>query len=134
MTLETRLRIGGVSHLGILFASVLVPKVLDWRNALAGLTPFLRTLFWVYGGFIVLTIVGFGVISIVNAPSLASGTPLARSVCAFIAVFWSARLFVQLFVFDTRGILRGVLMRAGYHVLTAVFVYLAMVYAMAAAI
>jgi hypothetical protein len=131
-TLYHALLLAGAIHFGILFASALVPKVLDWKTALAPLPPFLRTLFWVYGLFIVLTIISFGALTLLNADAMARGEPVARSVAGVIAVFWGARLAVQLFVFDARPFLTTAWLRCGYHVLTLAFVFLTTTYAYAA--
>jgi hypothetical protein len=130
--LTTLIFIAGVLHFGILIASALVPQVLDWRSSLAKLDPLLRQLIWVHGVFIVLVIIGFGVLSLTDATALASGTPFARSVSAFIAIFWGARLAVQFFVFDAKPHLRSVWLKVGYHGLTLVFAYIAAVFAVAA--
>lgn len=132
ITLTTLLVLGGVCHFGILMASALVPRVLDWRGELARLSGLLRHLIWVHGVFVVLTIIGFGAISLVAASELAAGTRLARSVCAFISIFWLARLGVQLFLFDAKPYLTSPLLKIGYHGLTVVFTYLAAVYGYAA--
>ena len=132
MNLELLLRAAGVLHFTILIASALVPRIFDWRRELALLSPFLRRLFWVYGGFIVLTIIGFGTITLLNASALAGGSALARMVCGFIAVFWLARLAVQFFVFDPRPYLTHWILKAGYHGLTLVFLFLVAVYGWAA--
>ncbi len=128
ITLHNALLLAGAGHFGILSASALVPKVLDWKNALKPLTPFLRTLFWVYGVFIVLTIISFGVLTLLHADAMARGEPVARSLAAVIGVFWGARLFVQLFIFDTRPFLKNAWMKLGDHVLTAAFVYMTLVF------
>lgn len=133
LRLDTLILLAGVAHLGILLASALVPRVLDWRRELAGLHPLSRQLVWVHGAFIVLVIVGFGVLSIANASALAAGTPLARWFCGFVALFWAARLAVQFAVFDASDHLTTPLLRVGYHGLTAVFAALAGVYGWAAA-
>src|SRR5204862_3759393 len=86
--MKSLLIIGGVLHFVILIASALTPRVLDWRANLASLHPFLRRLFWVYGSFIVLVIISFGTLTLLRADELASTLPLARSVCAMIALFW----------------------------------------------
>ena len=130
--LENFLRFAGLLHFGLLVASFSTPHALDWRRNLADLHPFLRRLFWVYGAFIVLVIIGFGAITLVHAGELASGTALARFLCGFIAVFWLARLCVQLFVFDARPFLTNWFYRIGYHSLTFVFLYFTTVYALAA--
>ncbi|MBE2179112.1 MAG: hypothetical protein IAE97_01385 [Chthoniobacterales bacterium] len=118
----------GVLHFAILIASALTPHALDWRGNLAGLHPFMRRLFWVYGAFIVLVIAGFGVLTLLNAEAMASGDPVARSLGAFIAVFWLARLGVQWFVFDARPFLTNGFRIAGYHALTCAFIGLTIIY------
>ena len=87
---------------------------------------------WIHGVFIVLVIVAFGVICLANAMELAAGSPLARFVCGFVAVFWGARLIVQLFFFDARSYLTRLTLRLGYHGLTAVFTFITIVLAWAA--
>ena len=126
------IQLGGLVHFAILVASALTPGVLEWRKHLAVLPPLLRQLFWVYGSFIVLVIVSFGTISLAHASTLASGEPLARSICAVIAIFWAARLTVQWFVFDATPFLTSALLKVGYHTLTVAFVALTMIYGRAA--
>ena len=99
MTWALLIASGGVCHFGILIASALVPKVLDWRTQLGLLSPLCRHVVWTHGVFIVLVIVGFGALSLGLASELAAGTLLARSLCAFIGIFWLARLMIQLFLF-----------------------------------
>lgn len=130
--LELLLRIGGALHFTVLIASAMVPRVLDWKSNLARLHPFLRQLFWVYGAFIVLVIAGFGTLTLCLARTMAGGGPLGRSVCAFIAIFWMARLLVQWFVFDCRAFLTNWVLVAGYHGLNALFSSLVIIYGWAA--
>jgi hypothetical protein len=123
---------GGILHFGILLASALVPRVLNWRSSLQKLDPLSRQLIWVHGAFIVLVIVAFGALSIGFAGELTNGTRLARAVCAMIALFWAYRLAVQFTVFDARPYLRTLLLKLGYRGLTVVFSYLVVVYSWAA--
>lgn len=123
----------GLVHCSILIASAMVPRVLDWRGKLAVLHPFLRRLFWVYGVFVVMTIVGMGAISLGCAHEIAAASPLARAFCAFVAIFWFARLAVQFFVFDASEFLTTWWLRLGYHALTIAFTLLPMPYALIAA-
>jgi hypothetical protein len=132
MNLALLILIGGVLHFGILLASACVPAVLDWRKSLEKLDALSRQLIWVHGAFIMLVIIGFGVLSVAMPGELAGGSLLARGVCAFIAVFWAARLAVQFFVFDAKPYLRSAVLKLGYHGLTAVFLYHAVVYSVAA--
>ncbi|MEO2022067.1 MAG: hypothetical protein ABGX05_09570 [Pirellulaceae bacterium] len=132
LNLELLVFIGGLLHFGILLASSMVPKVLDWKMSLDGLDDLSRQLVWVHGVFIVLVIIGFGLISVLLASELASGTPLARGICLFIAIFWGARLVVQFFVFDAKPYLKTTFLKVGYHGLTVVFIFHTAIYLLAA--
>ena len=125
---EYLILIGGVLHFLTLIASAMVPKTLDWKGELAKLIPFLRTLFWVYGAFIVLTIIAFGLLSVLHFRELAAGDSLARSMCAFIAIFWGVRLVVALFFFDASEFLTTWYFKVGYHLLTVTFIYQTIAY------
>jgi len=129
---KTLIQLGGLVHFGILIASALTPGVLGWRRHLAALPALLRQLFWVYGSFIVLVIISFGTISLAHPSELASGEPLARAICAMIAIFWSARLVVQWCVFDATPFLTKAFLKVGYHTLTLAFIALALIYGCAA--
>ncbi len=125
---DNLLTFGGILHFSILAASVQIPRVLNWEKELAKLHPFLRQLFWVYGVFVVLTIIGFGTISLLCKQELLSGTLLGRSFCGFVATFWIARLVVQFFVFDSRPFLTNWYYKTGYHSLTLAFITLTAIY------
>lgn len=131
MELERLIFVGGILHFGILLASALVPKVLDWKGSLQKLDGLSRNIVWIHGLFIVFVIIGFGTSSVLLSADLASGTTLARGVCGFIAFFWGARLAVQFLVFDARPYLTNRFLKAGYHGLTLVFAYNLIVYSCA---
>jgi hypothetical protein len=126
------LQVAGVMHLGLMSAGLLMPKVVNMRAHLAGLPAFVRQLFWVYYTFIGLCLVSFGIITIVFAEALASGSTLSCALCVFFAVFWTLRLLVATFVFDMRPYLTSAARRLGYHALNGVFAYLPVVYLLAA--
>ncbi|MCE9605145.1 MAG: hypothetical protein K8U03_09625 [Planctomycetia bacterium] len=126
--LELAVRLGGVLQLGVLTASALVPRKLEWRRQLRPLDPLLRQLVWTYGAFIVLIIAALGALSLGMSETLVGGTPLARCVTGFIAAFWSIRLTLQFFVFDVKPYLTNRLYALGYHSLTVAFLYLAVVF------
>jgi hypothetical protein len=126
------LQIAGVLHLGLMCAGLLMPKVVRMRWHLMTLPPFIRQLFWVYYAFIGLCLVSFSLITILFADTLAAGGLLARALCAFFALFWTLRLIVATWVFDMRPYLTTSVRRLGYHALNIVFVFLPVVYALAA--
>ena len=129
MNSETLLGIGGLIQLGVLTASALVLGTLKWRKELAGLSTLSRQLIWVHGGYIVLTIAAMGLVSLCEAAELAGGSLLARSICMFVAVFWSVRLAIQLLLFDGRPYLTRRALKLGYHALTVAFAALSFIYA-----
>lgn len=123
--------VAGIAHFFVLIASALVPVRLKWAEELSKLPMLLRQLFWVYGAYIVLAIVAFGILSSWHAKELASGSGLARGLCGYIAIFWGVRLSLQL-VFDVRPHLTAWWLKAGYHLLTIVFLSFTLLYAYAA--
>ena len=122
--------VAGFAQLGVLMAATQVPSRLKWHTELRSLPRVHRQMHWVYAGFITLSIVAFSVMSIFNAQELATGGPLARVICGYIAVWWTVRLALQA-VFDIKPYLTASWMTLGYHMLTVVFAGLATVYATA---
>jgi hypothetical protein len=134
MTIElltTLIFAAGVAQFGVLIASALVPFRLNWRQDLQVLSPLHRQMYWVYGGYVVLSIVAFALISTFNARELASGGRLARWTCAYIAVFWGVRLVLQA-IFDVKEHLTVWWLKLGYVLLSVVFAGLTAVYCAAA--
>jgi hypothetical protein len=132
ISLTLLLQIAGILHLGLMCAGLLMPQVVGMRGHLAALPPFIRQLFWVYYSFIALCLVGFSVITIAFAGTLAAGSNLARALCVFLALFWTLRLIAGTCVFDMRPYLTSGARRLGYHAINIVFAYLPIVYALAA--
>ncbi len=123
--------LAGIGQLGVLIASALVPFRLNWKAELSCLSRLHRQMYWVYGGYVVLAIVAFGLISLFNAEEMASGSGLARGICGYIAVFWGVRLVLQ-GVFDVKEHLTAWWLTAGYHTLTALFVSFTLIFGYAA--
>ena len=129
--LESLIYYAGFGHFGVLVASAIVPFQLDWKKELGCLSKLHRQMYWVYGGYVVLSIVSFGMISVMNSAELASGGGLARGVCAYITVFWGIRLGLQ-WVFDVEEHLTKWWLKTGYHLLTVLFLGFILVYGFAA--
>ncbi len=90
-----------------------------------------RQMHWVYGGYIVLSIVAFGLISLIHAEVLANGSGLARSFCLYVAIFWGIRLALQA-VLDVEAYLTAWWLKLGYYGLTVLFFYFTAIYGWAA--
>ena len=123
--------LAGIGQLGVLIASSLVPSQLNWKRDLAVLPRLHRQMYWVYGGYVVLSIIAFSLLSIFNAEELAGGSGLARGICFYITVFWGVRLVLQM-IFDVGEHLTAWWLRLGYHALTLLFVGFTIIYAIAA--
>jgi hypothetical protein len=130
-SLATLIMLAGVAQLGVLVASALVPFRLKWKTELSTLPRLHRQMYWVYGGYVVLAIVAFGLLSLFNAGEMASGSGLARGVCGYIAIFWGVRLLLQA-VFDVEEHLNAWWLRLGYHTLTVLFICFVVIYGYAA--
>ncbi|HEU0011135.1 MAG TPA: hypothetical protein VFT34_15060 [Verrucomicrobiae bacterium] len=131
MKLPLLLQIAGLLHLGLLCAGALMPRTVKLREHLATLPSFIRRLFFVYFAFIALLLASFGLITFFFADALAAGTPLAKALCLFLLVFWTARLGVAAFVFDVGPYLTNQFYRVGYQATNVAFVYLVAVYGLA---
>ena len=129
--LQRLIFIAGVGQLGVLIAAAVVPFRLNWRHELRGLSKLHRQMHWVYGGYVVLSIVAFAVLSISDSRELASGSGLARGISGYIALFWGIRLALQS-VFDVKDYLTAWWLRAGYFALTVMFAGFTIVYGWAA--
>jgi alginate O-acetyltransferase complex protein AlgI len=126
--IDLALWLAGAGHFVILVASAQVPARLGWREDLAQLTPFNRKLMWTYGGFTVLTIIAFGVLTLVLHDEFLRGDRAALGLAAFIGVYWTSRILVDLFYFGHSGWPRGRAFAVGHALLLLLFAALAATY------
>ncbi|MFO1096495.1 MAG: hypothetical protein U0992_24785 [Planctomycetaceae bacterium] len=110
---------------------MLVPVRLKWTETLAPIPPLVRQLFWIYGGYVVLTIVSLATASLCFSHELAGGTGLSRAVCGFGAAFWGIRLLLQPWL-AAKPYLTEWWLCAGYRLLPVLFAAFTVVYALAA--
>jgi hypothetical protein len=129
MNTEIALKCAALTHFGLVAAGVLMPRVTGLWTEAARMSPFGLALFRTYYAFIGLCLVSFGLGSWFLAEELASGTPLARAVCGFLAVFWTIRLIAAIWVLDVRCYLKHTAWRIGYGLTNLVFSALPFLYA-----
>ena len=122
------LKLTALTYLGLLAAGLLMPGVVGLRQHIGMIPKFIRQLFWVYYAFIGLSLVCFGLGTFFLADQLAAGTPLARAVCGFLALFWCVRFVAGTFVFDLRPYLTNRWRRAGLTAANIVFTCLPIIY------
>ena len=131
MTLETAVRLAGIGQLALAAASTALPHALGWREETARLRPLLRSVFWIYAGYILSLHVAFGLLSALRPGWLLDGSGLAAAVSGFIAAYWAARLALQFTLLDRTGAPEGPWFRAGEAALVALFVGLTLTYSAA---
>jgi uncharacterized membrane protein YhaH (DUF805 family) len=126
-TLARLILLAGIGQLSVLIASALVPIRLNWQREFQSLSKLHRQMYWVYGGYVVMSIVAFALISIFNSQELAAGDSLARAFCLYVALFWGVRLVLQ-GVLDVKPHLVTWWLKAGYHSLTLLFLFFTLLY------
>lgn len=132
MNLDDLLFLAGAFHFALLPVSLIVPRVLDWRRELAVLTPLSRQVIWVHGGFVAGMIAAFGALTLAFAGNMAAGGEPGRTLAGLMAVFWGARLAVQLAYYDPKHWPGMWWVMPGRYALTALFAYWTAVYGTAA--
>jgi len=131
--LSLALWLAGAGHFCVLIASFQVPYRLNWKDDLAKLTPLNRKLMWVHGGFAVLTIMAFGVMSLLLHAEMLRGDRAALALAFFIGLYWLLRIVVDFAYYSHRDWPAGVSFRIGHILLTSLFVFLSASYLSVAA-
>ena len=127
--LEIGLLIGGWSLVILCIGSFWIPKVLGWREKLAGLTPLMRELWWTYSAYVWGSHVLFAVLALGFGEWLMGGTGAAMAMCIFMLLWWTVRLWLQFFGFDFGEIKDNPPTRISKGLLTLLFVGLFILYA-----
>lgn len=125
------LLIAGSLHFLVLAASFQVPTRLNWKEELPRLSPFNRKLMLTYGAFVVLTIIGFGTLTLVLRTELLQHNIAARWLAGFIAVYWLTRVLVDCLYFKHSDWPKGPQFVIGHTLLTSLFLSFVMVYSWA---
>ena len=122
--------LAGIVQLALVGANVSLPHFLRPSTELAPVSPMIRKMFYVHWIYIVFVLLIFSGLSLRFAGELASGHPLGRFISAAIALFWLARVPIQLFYYDAE--LRRANRLGDVTCITA-FTFLGLVYGIAAA-
>ena len=131
VTLQALLFMAGALHFIQLPALLLYKK--EGVGDVSALSPMERDVKKAMTGGILLVVLGLGVVVMANAGTLAQGGRLARSLCFFLALFWSFRAAMQVAVFSKyfKNGLRG---RVKYYGLLAILLTKTCIYLGAALI
>jgi hypothetical protein len=120
--------LAGIGHFCILAASFQVPYRLQWKRELAKLMRLNRKLMWTYGAFTVLTIVGFGTLTLALHNELLRGDRAALGLSMMIGLYWTARIATDFFYFRHADWPQGPGFAVGHVLLTSLFIALAGTY------
>lgn len=120
--------IAGLSQIFLVLGSLAIPKLLNWKQELNKLNPLIKQMFWTYAGYILVTNLSFGILTLMATEELMSGSKLAIAISFFISLYWIARIFIQFFYFDRSAAPKGFIYLLGEVALVTLFVYLSFVY------
>jgi hypothetical protein len=124
--------ISGAGQLALAVGSLTIPRVLKWNEKLAAIEPLLRQMFWTYAGYILSINISFGIISLIAPSELINHSNLARYLTILIAIYWLARVLIQVFYFDKSSAPRGQIYVLGEILLMTAFVFFSLSYGLAA--
>ena len=120
--------LAGAGHFVLLIASFQVPYRLRWKQDLASLMPFNRKLLWVQSSFTVMTIIAFGVLTLVLHAEMLRGDRAALGLACFIGIYWTARILVDMFYYSHADWPHGKQFVVGHALLNTLLVALATSY------
>ena len=94
------LQLAGSLQILLALAHLVFIRRLEWRADLERVSLFTRQVFWVHTGFLMLMLVGFGMLDLLLAEVLLERTVLARAMLGGLTAFWAARWYCQFFVYS----------------------------------
>ena len=131
MTIALHLKIVGTLLLLLAAAHLFFPRRFQWREEFAKVSLLNRQIFYVHCFFIVLILSMIGVLALFFTPLLMRRDELSKIVLAGLLLFWGARLFIQIFVYD-RALWKGHRFNTTMHVaFTALWTYYVAVFGVA---
>ena len=101
LTLQSSIQLAGVLQFVIAVANFFAPAKLHYRENLAKVSPIIRQIFTVHSIYIVLILVGLGLICLLFPNDLCGASALGRFLCGFLAIFWGLRVVLQFTYYDS---------------------------------
>jgi hypothetical protein len=92
--------LAGVLHLVVASANIFAFGKFRYLEHLRTVPLLLRQVFLVQNAYIMLVQAGFALLCFFFASELTTGRGLGRALAGFLAVFWGARVLLQLFYYD----------------------------------
>ncbi|HEX6193459.1 MAG TPA: hypothetical protein VFZ42_13895 [Chitinophagaceae bacterium] len=117
--MEIQLKIIGILLIVLAFVHFIFPKYFNWKQECSSLSVINRQLMYVHAFFIALIVFLIGVLCLTSAHELLN-TNLGKNVSLGLAIFWTARLYVQFFGY-TSEVWRGKSFETKVHILFSIF-------------
>ncbi len=119
----------GILQWIIASANIFLPRKLRYAQNIASMSMIVRQVFIVHAVYIGVLLIALGALCLGFAPDLAGGSALGRSISAFLAAFWGARIAIQLFYYDPELKRQNWTAHLGF---LGAFVYLGSIFTLAA--
>ena len=129
LSLSAWIQVAGAVQLAIGLANLPLAIRLQYRKNLTGASEMVRQVFYVHAAYIVLVVLGFAALSLLFPTELTGGRPLGRFLSAFLAIFWLARVPIQLFYYPAEIRRQN---RLADVIFIVAFAFLALVFGLAA--
>jgi hypothetical protein len=101
LTLQSSIQLAGVLQFIIAAANFFLPAKLHYHENLAKVSPIIRQIFTVHSIYIVLVLVGFGLICLLFPHDLCGASALGKFLSSFLAIFWGLRVVLQFCYYDS---------------------------------
>ncbi|MES2265674.1 MAG: hypothetical protein V4520_02860 [Bacteroidota bacterium] len=131
INIQNAVRLAGLAQLVLVVGSLGVPRVLQFNIELAKVQTLIKQMFWTYAGYILVTNLCFGLVSIFTFAELLNGSVLAGCVTGYISVYWISRVLVQFLYFDRLSFPNGKWHKFAEVILAGLFISLSVVYSYA---
>jgi len=117
--MEIHLKIIGTLLVLLSLIHIIFPKYFNWKEGLKSLSLINRQMMTVHTFFIALTVFLMGLLFITSSTELIE-TSLGKTIVLGLAIFWSIRLFIQLFVYSPK-LWKGKIFETGVHIFFTLF-------------
>jgi len=100
LTFQTSIQLAGTLQLIIAAANFFAPAKFHYRENLTKVSPIIRQIFTVHSIYIVLVLIGLGLICLLFPDDLCGASALGKFLCGFLAIFWGLRVALQFTYYD----------------------------------
>ena len=125
--MEIHIQIIGTLLIVLSLIHVIFPSYFNWKSELQHLSLINRQMMTVHTFFIALTVFLIGLLCVTSASELIE-TSLGKKISLGLAVFWTIRLFTQIFIYSPK-LWKGKTFETIVHVLFTIFwAYMSLVF------